>query len=223
MIRRLITAAAAVALVAAGAYSATAADEPSEGDDTIVEPCVPSDGSPAVDATYAVEHRYERTVVDQPYVPAVPEQAATYETLLKWVKIMYGIPVDWQWATADPGAKWEPYPNAEQQWSKTGAELTPYVPGVPAIDEVTHVESVWAETVPDGDGWTDTGETRQGRELTPAIPAVDPVVCDDTPTPEPTETPTTPPVETPPAVETPVTPPAAPAARAVVAQPTVTG
>lgn len=114
----------------------------------------------------ATEYRFIRTVIDQPGVPAVPgtPEVGHFETVVVSPAVT-STEFEYQHRVSNK-FKWESEDWGNDPWLKTGntrvVEITPAVteqkwivdapavPGTPAIPEVSHVESTWAEDTPDG-------------------------------------------------------------------------
>lgn len=126
--------------------------------------------------------RFARTVVDQapaPAGPGTPEVGHLESVIVTPVVVetedeyRHETTGNLRWERSDWGAQ-----NGQGRgWKKTGAvrqvEITPAVtaehwvvdvpagPGTPAVEEQSHVESVWGLSSPGAD-WVPTGETRPG-------------------------------------------------------------
>lgn len=133
-----------------------------------------------------LEHRYTRTVIDRAAVPADPgtPEEGHFQTVVITPAVV-GTEAEYQhentgklrWESPEWGAQ----NGAGSGWKLTGntreTELTPAVteqrwvidvpavPGTPAVTEISHVESQWADTTP-GAEWTETDETRPGPTTT---------------------------------------------------------
>jgi hypothetical protein len=199
MFRRITVALVATAILALGGTAAHATDAPPPGQ------CVPTEGSEAVPAQYAVEAQFLRTVavpaIGEPtvpnplYVAPQAEVPATYATEYQFVHFLDVLRLAPRWHE-DP--KWNP----GKGWVATGLtrsgpgvtrEVSPYTPpvqeqGTPTIRNLdyqpptTRTEEAWVETpgAPEGEGWAASGLTRSGEGITRQTAApVAPVEAND--------------------------------------------
>lgn len=141
---------------------------------TSPEACVPDPGQPYIEATYATEYEFERTVIDQEFVPGVPEVTENVWIYKKWVGGHNGWWIYKEFPQtakpSDPGQGWI-------FWKK---EVRVIEEAIPEIPEVSHVETTWSEET-SLDGWTATGNTRSGEGVTrvidPGQPYIAPTLC----------------------------------------------
>lgn len=144
------------------------------------------------DVAGPVEYRFNRVVLDQVAVPAVPgtPEVGHLETVILVPAVVetqdeyrHETTDKVRWERSDWGAQ-----NGEGKgWKKTGATReietvaavteqgwvvdVPAVPGTPAVPEQSHVEDAWALTSP-GDDWVPTGENRPGADVVEHVTTV---------------------------------------------------